>query len=118
MIGARACEMYDEQAKQRMKSGGGDHKSSKAKSGPVNLPDPIGDARDAAGKAVAVSGRTVDFATKVLTHGTPELVKTVDERRMPVSTAIAFRVESGGVDGCRANGSGPVAKPCRTSRPG
>ena len=37
----------------------------KRKSVPVNLPEP-GDARDAAGKTVGVSGKTVDFATRVI----------------------------------------------------
>ncbi len=56
--------IYDVQAKGRMAQGGGDKKS-----GVENLPHPISatsKARDAAGKAVGVSGKTVDFATRVL----------------------------------------------------
>ncbi len=64
MVGARARSLYDAQAKARMAQGGGDRKS-----GPENLPDPVkgqADARDAAGKAVGVSGKTIDYATRVL----------------------------------------------------
>jgi len=68
----RARDMYDKAAKQRLKTKGGH-------SGPVNLPEATSDARDAAGKAVGVSGKTIDFASKVLKSGTPELVKAVEE---------------------------------------
>jgi hypothetical protein len=52
-------------------------KKRKPKSEVENLPPQNHQkARDAAGKAVGASGRTVDFATKVLTHGTPESVPT------------------------------------------
>lgn len=45
------------------------------------MPEPIRgrDARDEAAAAVGVSGRTVDFGTKVLKHGVPELVAAVDK---------------------------------------
>ncbi len=48
-----------------MSEGGGDKKSEKAKgkSGKEKLPDPIGQSRDQAGKAVGVSGRMVDALT-------------------------------------------------------
>ncbi len=62
MVGARARSYYDEQAKVRMSQGGGDKKSGKE-----NLPYPVQDAtqaRDAVGKVVGVSGKTVDFATR------------------------------------------------------
>ena len=70
MVGARAREIYDRQAKERQKASGGDKKSDKAKSVPVTLPEPMRheDSRDAAGKAVGVSGKLIDHATKV-DHG-------------------------------------------------
>lgn len=92
MVAARARELYDQKAKERMKAGGkhgGDKRSGK---GPENLPDPS-DARDAAGKAVGVSGRSVDFATKVIKQGTPELVKAVDSSVMAVSSAAMISQE-------------------------
>ena len=51
MVAARARGMYDEAAKERTKMG------------KENLPDPkaAGQARDAAGKALGVSGKSVDF---------------------------------------------------------
>ena len=67
MVAARVRGIYDKQAKDRMKAGGGDKKS-----GMENLPHPIGGAstaRDAAGKAVGVSGKSVDYATRVLERG-------------------------------------------------
>ena len=75
MVGARAREMYDKAAKERQKLSKG-----RGQKGPENLPDlnaDARDARDAAGKAVGVSGKSIDFASKVLKSGTPELVKAV-----------------------------------------
>jgi hypothetical protein len=63
------------------------------KKGPVNLPDlSKGDSRDQVGKAIGVSGKSVDHATRVLKHGEPELIKAVDDGRMAVST-VAVKVE-------------------------
>lgn len=87
MVAARARECYDKAANERMKAG------KKAEHPPVNLPEGKSDARDAAGKAAGVSGKSVDFATKVLTHGTPELIKAVDEGRMAVSTAAVHATD-------------------------
>lgn len=89
MVAARAREVYDAAAKERMKegqqSGGRGHK----KNSPENLPESLdnGDARDKAGKAVGVSGKSVDYATKVLNTGVPELVKAVESGELAVSTA-------------------------------
>lgn len=80
MVAARSREFYDDAAKERMLKG--------KKSDPVeNLPQGNDKARDAAGKAVGVSGKSVDYATKVLKQGTPELIKAVDEGRMAIHTA-------------------------------
>lgn len=77
MVAARAREIYDEQAQARMKSG---------KKNPMeNLPQ--GSARDAVGKVVGVSGKSVDFASRVLNGGTPKLVAAVDADKLAVSTA-------------------------------
>jgi len=86
MIAARAREAYDKQAKERQKRKAADSVQE-------NLPEQKGQARGQAGKALGVSGRTVDFATKVLKQGTPELVKAVDEGRMAVSTAAIRRAK-------------------------
>jgi hypothetical protein len=57
MVGARVRKFYDDQAKERQKAAGGNH-SKKAL--PENLPEALGaDARDHAGKAVGVSGKSV-----------------------------------------------------------
>jgi hypothetical protein len=80
MVGARAREIYDRNAKERMKRKSGN-------SAVENLPQQNGKARDQVGKAIGVSGRSVDFATRVLNQGTPELIKAVDDGRMAVSTA-------------------------------
>jgi hypothetical protein len=94
MVAARAREVYDKQAKERMQAGGGDRKSSSRKSGKENFPDPIcQQARDAAGKAVGVSGKSVDHATRVIEHAIPEVVKAVDEGRMSVSSAAILSAE-------------------------
>lgn len=84
MCAARAREIYEKQAKERMVAG--------TKTDPVeNLPQ--GKARDIAGKAFGVSGKSVDHAKRVIEKGIPELVKAVDEGRMAVSTAAILATE-------------------------
>jgi hypothetical protein len=87
MVGARARECYDRQAKERQRGGPGGKKL------PANLPEAKGDARDQVGKTIGVSGKSIDHATKVLTQGVPELVQAVDEGRMAVSTAALLATE-------------------------
>lgn len=66
MVADKVREYHDKQAKERKKAGGGDRKSSGAKigCGNVTTTDP-GRSRDAAGKAVGVSGSLVDRSCKV-----------------------------------------------------
>ena len=73
MCAARARELYEQQAKERQKRKPADFVVA-------NLP-PQNEghkARDAAGKAFGVSGKSVDFAKKVLDKGIPELAKAGD----------------------------------------
>lgn len=94
MVGARAREYYDAQAKERQKAHG-NTAPGKAKSLPVNLPEvKNGDARDHAAKAVGVSGKSIDFATTVQKHGTPALRAAVDADLIAVSTAARYVSES------------------------
>lgn len=93
MVAARVREIYDSAAKERQKASGGDRKSN-GKSVVENLPQPnAGKSRDKAGEAVGVSGKSVDYATKVLKQGVPELAKAVDEGRMAISTAAILATE-------------------------
>lgn len=79
LVGARAKELYEAQAKERMKL------SNASKE---NLPySEKGQARDMAGKAVGVSGKSIDHATKVLAKGVPELVEAVEGNRIAISAA-------------------------------
>jgi len=91
-VAARAREFYDKAAKERQKQHGGTAPGRKMEGTlPVSLPEvKRSDARDAAGKAVGVSGSLVDRGTKVLTQGTPELIKAVDEGRLSVTAAATF----------------------------
>jgi hypothetical protein len=90
MVGARAREIYDRQAKERQKV----RKGNQPGASPANLPDlKTGDARDQVGKTVGVSGKSIDYATKVIENGVPELVQAVDEGRMSVSTAAILSAE-------------------------
>jgi hypothetical protein len=82
MCAARARDIYDKQAKERQKLSEG-----RGQKGPANLPDVKGDARDAAGKAFGVSGKSVDLATRVIKRGIPDLAKAVDAGRIAVSSA-------------------------------
>jgi hypothetical protein len=91
MCAARARELYEQQAKERQRAAGGDHNK---KAVVENLPQAdSAKARDAAGKAFGVSGKSVDFAKKVIDKGIPELAKAVDEGRMAVSTAAVLASE-------------------------
>jgi major membrane immunogen (membrane-anchored lipoprotein) len=84
MVGARARDYYDERAKERQKSVGGTGK----KAVPVNLPEAVkSDARDDVGKAVGVSGKSIDYATKVLKSKNEKLIAAVDADIVSVSTA-------------------------------
>ncbi len=98
MIGARARELYEAAAKDRMRAGGGDKKSTAAKSGVSNGSHPIrlGKTRDHAGAAVNVSGQTIDRATRVLNdkNSTPELIAAVDTGVMSVNAADMLRTEA------------------------
>jgi hypothetical protein len=83
MIAARAKELYEKAAKERQKLSEG-----RGKKGMENLPHlNQGTARDLAGKAVGVSGKTVDYGAKVLRDGTPALIAAVDADRIAISTA-------------------------------
>jgi hypothetical protein len=84
MCAARARELYEQQAKERQ---------GKRNDLVENLPPSSSKARDAAGKAFGVSGKSVDFAKRVIDKGIPELAKAVDEGRMAVSTAAVLSSE-------------------------
>lgn len=85
MVADRARELFDKQAKERQKR-------KPADSVVANLPQQT--ARDAAGKALGVSGKLVDAARTVRKRGTPELAKAVDEGRLSVSRAAELATES------------------------
>ena len=73
MVAARARAIYDRQARERMQETLKQNSTAKE-----NLPERThGQSRDMAGKALGVSGKTVDYATKVLRQGEPELIKAV-----------------------------------------
>lgn len=86
LVGAASREWYDRQAKERQKDHG-KTAPGKGKTLPANLPEVNGDARDQAAKAVGVSGKLIDYATKVIKEGTPELIQAVQNRSIKVSRA-------------------------------
>jgi len=82
MCAARARDLYEQQAKERQKR-------KPAKSVPENLPELVkGDARDLAGKAFGVSGKSVDHASKIIGSESKPLIKAVDDGRIAVSKAV------------------------------
>lgn len=93
MVAARAREFYDKAAKERQKSHG-NTAPGKGKTLPENLPELNADARDAAGKAVGVSGKSVDYASRILRAGTPALIKAVESDKISVSTGARAASES------------------------
>ncbi len=72
MVAGRARAIYDQQAKERQKR--------KPDSVVVNLPEQKERSRDAAGRAVGVSGKSVDYASIVLSENRPPTIAQ-DERR-------------------------------------
>ena len=53
----------------------------------ANLPPPSTKSRDIAGKALNVSGRSINAAQKVIDKGSSSLAKAVDDGNLPVSVA-------------------------------
>jgi hypothetical protein len=72
--------MYDKRAAERMRDGQAAGGRGHKKNSKANLPESFsGQARDEVGKVLSVSGKSVDYATKVIQQGIPELVQAVDE---------------------------------------
>lgn len=99
IVGAKARAIYDRQAKERQMAGqqrggetAGKGRPKQEDSSPENLPDSSGDARDHAGAAVGVSGKSIDHATKVLEKGVQILRAEHDENehRKPFSAYEAL----------------------------
>lgn len=82
MIAAKLRDSFDALAKVRMSEGG---------KGKENFPDlQKGQARDQAGAALNVSGKSVDMATKVIKQAAPEVVKAVESGKLAVSKAATI----------------------------
>lgn len=91
MCAARAKDYYEREAKERQAHG----ETAPGKTLPANLPEASkGDARDKAGEAFGVSGKTVDHGTTVITKGVPELVDAVESKKVSVSKAASIAQEA------------------------
>lgn len=119
IVAAKLMPVYSELAKARQQASGGDKKSLK-RSVPAKSPEPEtktknkekGDARDLAGKALKVCGKSVDSATRVLAAGIPEIVSAVESGDLSISAASALMalpadeqrtiVEAGGISAAKA----------------
>jgi len=86
MVGDKARALFDKLAKERQKAGGKEGRHRQLGGDVETLPPPQ-KSRDAAGKAVGVSGKLIDSAAKVRKEGVPELAKAVEEGRISVSMA-------------------------------
>ncbi|MBN1341518.1 MAG: hypothetical protein JXQ73_02505 [Phycisphaerae bacterium] len=86
MVAARARDYYDAMAKERQRQSPGRGQSQKGVDKCPPLID-TGKARDQAGKAMGVSGKSVDRASAVLKRGSQELVKAVDAGKVSVARA-------------------------------
>jgi hypothetical protein len=78
LVAARIKPLFEAEARQSMLAG-------KAIDPLANLPQ--GPARDQAAALMGVSPRTVEAAGKVLKHGTPELIQSVESGQVSVSAA-------------------------------
>ncbi len=102
MIAARARELFEDQARKRQLAGlkRGDkapvpanlpereNNVKNTENRPSACPDYHGEARNLAGRAVGVSGRTVDAATRVLHEAPKDVVAAVDAGKLSVSAAV------------------------------
>ena len=79
MVAAKARKFYDDEAKERQGERTDKHSGK--------FTGMSGDSRDAAGEALGVSGKSVDYASKVLRNGAPELIEAVEQDKIAVSTA-------------------------------
>jgi len=78
LVAARTRQYFDEGARLRRAR----------KRDPERFPEVgCGDARDQAGATVGVSGRSVDYATKVLSYGAPEVIDACEQGQIPIATA-------------------------------
>ncbi len=84
MVAAKMKELYATQAKERQRLSAGRGKKKVGKDCHTNR----GKARDQAGKALNVSGVSVDKAAKVLAKGNPELVKAVTSGEVSLEKAV------------------------------
>jgi hypothetical protein len=91
MIAARMKPAFEEDAQWRKQWVGKEKKEL-----PVNLPEapPAGDSRDHAAKILGISGKSVDYACKVLAKGVPALIEAVDSCKMAVSSAARLAERS------------------------
>lgn len=82
LVGARIKPLFEEEARARKSAGINQHSHL------ANLPDGSkGNARDFAAKAVNVSPRSVESASRVLEQGSPALLAAVETGRVSVSAA-------------------------------
>jgi hypothetical protein len=110
IVGARARAFFDEQARQR--------RLRKASADLETLPGQSGDARDHAGSAVGVSGRTIDAATIVLKCGTPELVTACERGALSVFRAAKLaRLPKERQRAALSDGRHAIAEALRSSEP-
>jgi ParB-like chromosome segregation protein Spo0J len=109
-VAARLLPIYEAQAAKR--------KERKPKSVVVNLPQQkldAGKARDKAGAALNVSGKSVDMASKVHRKAIPQIVSSVDMGELSVSAAAVVsdlpkaeqqEIAAGGVKSIKAAAAG------------
>lgn len=84
-VAAKTKPLFEAEAKKRQRNSQG-----QGVKGPANLPDLNGDARDKAGEALNVSGRSVQDGTTVIENGTASLLKAVEDGEVAVSLAAKF----------------------------
>lgn len=94
LCAAKAGGLYKKDAAARQAHG----QTAPGKTLTANLPEPSrGEWRQKASEPFKVSARSVQDADRVLTQGTPELVKAVEEGRVSVSAAAKVVKEDAGV---------------------
>jgi hypothetical protein len=123
LAAGRYKEVTAAEAKERQRAGGGDKVSSKAKGKAVKaiLPEPVKaspQARDIAGAAFGVSGKTVDAAAIVIAKAAPEVIKAVESGKMKVATAARLASAPKDVQvAALAGGKADVRKAIETHTP-
>ena len=119
MVADRGRAFHEAEAKKRQQVHGGTAPGkSKSLVEPGSISVSRGNARDAAGKAVGVDGRTVDMARQVRRDGIPELAEAAKSGKEPGALPDPAQGQHPGAAAARLRGDYPLTIDCHLTHNG